>query len=99
MLRRVAVSENVPIALVDVWAPEPLLRTRIASRGKRAADPSEATLAILEQQLAMAEPVAQDEGLAVVSLDGRKPITYTSLAAISHRLFGARRRSEDLALA
>jgi predicted kinase len=98
MLRAVAVSEGVPIALIDIWAPEPLLRTRITSRAKRAADPSEATLAVLERQLATAEPITQDEGLPVVSLDGRKPITYASFAAICHSLFGARRRCEDLAL-
>lgn len=99
LLRRVAVSESVPFALVDVWAPEPLLRERIVSRGRRAADASEANLAVFEHQFSKAEPVVPDEGFAIVRVDGRKPIHYASIAAVSHSLFGARRRREDHAVA
>jgi aminoglycoside phosphotransferase family enzyme/predicted kinase len=99
MVRAVATSEGVPIALVDVWAPEPILRTRMAGRDRQAADPSEANAAVLDHQLATAEPVGPEDGLPVIRLDGRKPLDYASLVAISQRLLGMRRRREDLALA
>jgi aminoglycoside phosphotransferase family enzyme/predicted kinase len=90
LLRSVANAESVPIALLDVRVPEPLLRSRIADRDSRATDPSEATLAVLEHQLATAEPVADGEDLPVVAVDGRDPIDLVACSAISDLLFGAR---------
>jgi predicted kinase len=88
LLREVAASEGVPIAMVDVHAPECVLRERIAARAGRATDPSEATLAVLERQFATAEPLAPDEDFPVVTVDGRAAIEGTSVAALVHCLFG-----------
>ncbi|HZN27335.1 MAG TPA: AAA family ATPase [Burkholderiales bacterium] len=92
-LRDLATSMGVPIALIDVSTPQALLRTRIMARVARANDPSEASLAVLEHQLATAEPVAEAEDLPVVALDGRRALDVVGLATVLHVLFGARRRA------
>jgi uncharacterized protein len=95
-LRDVAESTGVPIALLDVRAPQALLHSRLAARAANAHDPSEANLAVLEHQIATAEPVVNDEELPVLTLDGGRTLDTVAVAAISHRLFGARRRCDDL---
>jgi aminoglycoside phosphotransferase family enzyme/predicted kinase len=60
-------SLGVPLVIVDVRAPLKVLRTRI---GTRAADASEATLEVLEHQLATSEPIATEEHIAVVACEG-----------------------------
>jgi len=62
----VARSLGVAVAAVDVRAPEALLRSRITAR---AGDPSEATVEVLERQIATAEPISLAEGLPIVAAD------------------------------
>ena len=95
MLRKVADSTRVPIALVDVSTPEPLLRARIVLRAARERDASEADLAVLGHQLAAAEALAPDEDIPVVTLDGRHALDEVGLAAVTDHLFGMRRRRGD----
>jgi predicted kinase len=61
-------SMNVPLVVVAVQAPREVLRARV---GTRVGDASEATVEVLEQQLAEAESIAAEEDLAVVSCDSR----------------------------
>jgi hypothetical protein len=85
-------SLGVAVAAVDVRAPEALLRSRITAR---AADPSEATVEVLERQIATAEPISPAEGLPIVAADTATGVTaalarqvaadLASLAAQAHR--------------
>lgn len=61
LLRRTAASLHVPFAILDCTAPEPALRARVRQRLEDGHDASEATIDVLEHQLATAEPLAADE--------------------------------------
>jgi aminoglycoside phosphotransferase family enzyme/predicted kinase len=94
MLRDVAEATGAPLALIDVCTPPPFLRARIAARAAHSADASEATVGVLEHQVATAEPIVADEQIPVVRMDGRKALDFVALAAISSRLFGSQGQSE-----
>lgn len=87
-LQEVASTLGVPIAVIDVQAPQALLRERLASRVARATDPSEATVQVLEQQLAMAEGIADAEGLPVIAVDGRQSVTPSTVRGVARSLAG-----------
>jgi aminoglycoside phosphotransferase family enzyme/predicted kinase len=52
---------GVPFLLLDLQTPVEVLRQRITDRLRRSDDPAEATLEVLEAQLASAEPLTADE--------------------------------------
>src|SRR5262249_35989870 len=56
-MRRLAERRGVPFLILDARAPDALLRERVARRAHEGRDPSEATLAVLERQLATHEPL------------------------------------------
>ena len=55
--------------ILAVSAPEGTLRERITERGLRGNDPSEATIEVLEHQLATQERLGAEEKRFVVSWD------------------------------
>jgi aminoglycoside phosphotransferase family enzyme/predicted kinase len=61
LLRNVATSLKVPFVILDCSAPAAVLRERVARRLQQRRDASEATLAVLEQQLSTADPLAEEE--------------------------------------
>jgi predicted kinase len=61
LLRGTAAGLHVPFAILDCPAPEPVLRERVRQRLEDGHDASEATIDVLEHQLATAEPLAADE--------------------------------------
>jgi hypothetical protein len=61
LLRDVAVDLNIPFTIADCSAPEPVLRERVMKRIEGGRDASEATLDVLEHQLAHAEPLSSEE--------------------------------------
>ncbi|WP_260291837.1 AAA family ATPase [Sedimenticola hydrogenitrophicus] len=67
--RRQAGDLGVPFVILDFRLPEATLRQRIELRRKQGDDPSEATLAVLERQLATAEPLTADELKSVVVVE------------------------------
>jgi predicted kinase len=67
LFRKTAASVNVPFIIIDCTAPLHTLRRRVAERLTSHHDPSEATIAVLEAQLAVQEPLAPDERPAVVT--------------------------------
>jgi aminoglycoside phosphotransferase family enzyme/predicted kinase len=75
--RRLARERGVPFLILDLRAPESLLRERLRVRQAAGADPSEADETVLERQLATAEPLTPKEGLAAfpVPSDAAPPIT------------------------
>ena len=85
-LRQVALQLGAPIAVLDVQAPLAMLRERITARSRDGRDPAEARIDVLEHQLATLEPVADDERLPVVTLDGSKAPDGASVRAIARAL-------------
>ena len=61
LLRGAAAGFHVPFTILDCTAPEPVLRARVRQRLEDGHDASEATIDVLEHQLATAEPLAGDE--------------------------------------
>lgn len=68
---KLAEELDVPLLILDFRLPESLLRQRIQQRQQQGGDPSEATLEVLERQLATAEPLSGEElrYVAVVESD------------------------------
>jgi aminoglycoside phosphotransferase family enzyme/predicted kinase len=71
----------VPLAIAACTAPEAALRARIAARERAATDASEASLAVLDHQLATYEPLDAGERAAAVTFD-----TGTDQSAAIHEL-------------
>ncbi len=84
--RQVAAVNGARFAILDCTAPADELRRRIVARGQAGRDASEATLAVLEQQLAAHEPLDRAERRSAVHVDTQRPLHYAALVA------GLRRR-------
>ena len=82
-LREVAAALHVPVTVIDVQAPQAVLRARIATRAAHATDPSEATVEVVEHQIETAEPVTEDEGLPVIVVNGRDGLTPATVMELS----------------
>jgi aminoglycoside phosphotransferase family enzyme/predicted kinase len=67
-LRTVAARHGAPFVILDVQAPEALVRERIHRREQEGVDASEAGLAVLKRQLAGREPLGPDEAAVVVGV-------------------------------
>ncbi|PLX61508.1 AAA family ATPase [Sedimenticola selenatireducens] len=67
--RKLAADLDVPFLMLDFRVAEAVLRQRIRQRQQQGSDPSEATLNVLEQQLATAEPLSEDELKYVVAVE------------------------------
>jgi uncharacterized protein len=61
LLKQVAVELKVPFAIADCSAPEPVLRERVLRRQEHGRDASEATIEVLDHQLAHADPLSSEE--------------------------------------
>ena len=71
--RALASSLKVGFAILHFEARPDTLRERVRQRAQRDDDASDADLAVLEAQLAQAEPLQDDESDAVVMLDAEPP--------------------------
>jgi len=67
--RELAAELNVPATLIEFTASLESLRQRIALRERSGGDPSDATISVMEQQLAAREPVLPDDGWQAFSID------------------------------
>jgi hypothetical protein len=79
--RQVAAFHAARFAILDCTAAPAELRRRIVARNRRGRDASEADLAVLERQLAVAEPFDRAERRHVVTVDTERDIRYAELAA------------------
>ena len=61
LLRDVAIGLKLPFRIADCSAPGPVLRDRVAKRREHGRDASEATIDVLEYQLAHADPLSSEE--------------------------------------
>ncbi|MNC85010.1 hypothetical protein D3C83_05810 [compost metagenome] len=71
--RAVAEDAGVPFLILDFHVPLDVLRERVAARLARGDDPSEASVEVLERQIAEREPLTPAEMAAAVSVDGTLP--------------------------
>ena len=85
-LKAIADKLEIPMVIFDVEAPHALLRERIARRTLQALDPSDATVQVLEQQIASAEPITPDEELSVIRVSGRENMTTSTLEILLRRI-------------
>jgi aminoglycoside phosphotransferase family enzyme/predicted kinase len=72
-LHATADALGVPFVILDVQAPESVLRARIRERAAAKSDASEATIAVLDSQLANHEPLASEERPHVVTWNTNLP--------------------------
>ncbi len=87
LARSLAAELGVPFVILDVHAPEELLRTRVAARAAIGRDASEANLAVLSHQLATAEALtAEEQALALVCDGAHPPRPERLLAELQARL-------------
>jgi uncharacterized protein len=86
--RRLAASRRVPFAIVSCTADEATLRQRLTARSASRDDPSEATLTVLEHQLATQEPLTDAERPETLVVDTTAPDEQLdrSLAALAAKL-------------
>jgi len=76
---RLADSERARFTILDCRAPEPVLRQRIEARREQNMDISEATVEVLDHQLATNEPFSSEELEFVVTVDTQPDIDYDAL--------------------
>jgi uncharacterized protein len=72
LFRRQAHTQHVPFVIVDVTAPESVLRARIAARLTEAADASEADNSVLTHQFERNEALSSEELSATVPIESAR---------------------------
>jgi predicted kinase len=80
LFRNLATRLGVPFAILDFDLPPELLRARVAARSAEGVDASEATLAVVEEQLAQQE--ALDAGEAQWAVRVSAPIDLAALLGV-----------------
>ncbi len=76
-----AAELHVPWRILSFEAPPEVLRARITQRQRAGGDASEATLAVLERQLATAQPLSAHEEAHTLHLDTTQPIDWDAVLA------------------
>ncbi len=69
MFRRLAEVAGIPFVILACKAPEPVLRERVVQRARAGGDASEATLAVLDHQLAHQDPLDAEEQACAIEVD------------------------------
>lgn len=82
-----AVSQKVPVAILDVTAPQTVLRERVAQRALQSTDVSEADLRVLDHQLTAEEPIGVDETALVLTYQSNRPFEDGTNVATLRKLF------------
>jgi predicted kinase len=77
--RELAERLGLPWVILDFTAPEPVLRRRIVERMHTGRDASEASLAVLDHQLAMRDPLDDNERAHCVLVDTERPVAADGL--------------------
>ncbi|MFO0519262.1 MAG: AAA family ATPase [bacterium] len=86
--RLLAERLQVPFAILSFDAPAAELRARVAARARSGQDASDAGPAILEHQLATAQPLQPDEGGCTLDIDASAAAAAGALEAAVHWLAG-----------
>lgn len=85
-MRAIAARLGSRFVLLNVHAPEAVLRQRVEQRYAGGGDASEATSDVLDQQLRQQTPLARDEERSAIEIDTSAPIDYDALAARLQKL-------------
>jgi aminoglycoside phosphotransferase family enzyme/gluconate kinase len=80
VFRNLARGKGVRFSILYCHADDATLRERVQARRRRADDPSEADLAVLERQRDFCEPLTQTEKLHCIEIDTGGPIDVQTLA-------------------
>lgn len=86
-LRLVAAEERAPFGILDVRAPESVLRARVVERLALGHDASEAGVAVLEHQLQTREPLTAEEQSCAIVIRTDLPTAPRALVEQTKRLF------------
>ena len=70
---------QVPCRILSFSAPEAVLRERVQRRLQQGGDASEATLEVLQSQLARREPLTAEEAALAVQVDTTQPVDWAVL--------------------
>jgi aminoglycoside phosphotransferase family enzyme len=68
-----AAEKDCPCTILDLTAPEDVLRERVKAREAKRLDPSEAGIVVLEAQLAAREPLTPSERAMAITIDTLRP--------------------------
>jgi len=79
LFRHQAHVRGIPFVIVDVTAPEAVLRTRIVARNTAGDDASEADQAVLAHQLAQREALTGEESAVVLQVDSSRADVQATL--------------------
>jgi aminoglycoside phosphotransferase family enzyme/predicted kinase len=85
-MRALASKNGVPFVILACEAPEAVLRERVAARTRRGDDASEASLAVLEHQIATREPLAPQEAARAITIETAQPLDRVAWRALLARL-------------
>jgi aminoglycoside phosphotransferase family enzyme/predicted kinase len=91
-------GQALPHAIVDVGAPEALLRERVRRRAKLGSDASDADLAVLARQLVTSDPLGADERSIVVAYDATRPLSDAGERITWQALLGQLENGEPCAV-
>jgi uncharacterized protein len=87
--RALAGQERAPFVILDIHAPETMLRDRLRHRSQQPHEASEADAAVLDHQLATNEPLAADERRDILDVGGVPSPDIAALIFELHRRIGA----------
>lgn len=79
--RELAAELGAAFAILDLRAPETLLRRRVSARSARGDDPSEADEAVLTRQMAASDPLDEAEISCAVPIDTSREADLDALTA------------------
>ncbi|MFH1605449.1 MAG: ATP-binding protein, partial [Pseudomonadota bacterium] len=79
-------NAGASFVIASCSAPSATLLARVAEREREAKDASEAGLAVLEQQLARAEPLMEDEAKQALLIDAARTPAAFDAAVLARRL-------------
>jgi uncharacterized protein len=81
LFQALAEETGCRFVILECTAPEAVLRERVAARARKGRDASEADVAVLEKQLATADPLTPEERRAAVTVETTDAIELEQLSA------------------
>ncbi|HEX4885354.1 MAG TPA: ATP-binding protein, partial [Casimicrobiaceae bacterium] len=85
-MRTLAASLRVPFVILDVHAPDAVVRRRVEQRAQGGGDASEATVEVLERQLRDREPLTGDERSTAVTVDATRAPDPALVAVVAEAI-------------
>lgn len=86
LFHSLAQTQKLPLVIIDVSAPEAVLRERIAARAAAGNDASDANQAVLTQQMAHSEALTEAESAATIRADTSRGDAQATLLAVCEGL-------------